>query len=242
MGVCRKWLHHPTKAYVLAYGQQISTAVENTTHHRASVACNGIRRGALQPAARCVVKLNIYSQRVGISIYKLGKTGQRHHWRTGMAQHIHGGSIVTAIALLLPEHVERSHKGCSLSAVVVQSKELESGIARRAQVALNLILIGQILKSAAGIEEPVSHILHTVVAEQVLEDVEVASLIGSCIEWTLAEVGEGAPLSLLVCHNGAVAHHLHGTIRQGVGSQGIVGRALQSEVAWAQQLVVVVVC
>ena len=98
-------------------------------------------------------------------------------------------------------HVQRTDKGRSLTAVIVQTKQNESGIILCAEVALHLILVCQNLKFPAGIEEFLGLVAHAVVAQQILEDVEILSLVRACILRTLLQIGEGAPLSLLVANH-----------------------------------------
>ena len=101
-------------------------------------------------------------------------------------------------------HVKHTRQRSSLSAVVVESQQLESGIVLGAQVTLYLVLIAKCLQSTAGHQEFFSLRRHTIVSQQVAENFEVAGLIGTRILGNLLEVGERAPLALLVGNDGFV--------------------------------------
>ena len=127
------------------------------------------------------------------------------------------------IPFLAEEHIERTHQRGALAAIVVESQQQEASVVLGAQVALNLILIAKGLQLAAGEEELARHRLHAVVLEQVGEDVEVVGFVDARVLVALAQVGESAPLALLVGDDGRV-----------VGLVALV-------VAWVEQLIVVVV-
>ena len=101
-------------------------------------------------------------------------------------------------------YVERSDERRSLSAVVVKRQQLEASIVLRAEVTLNLIFIAERLKLTAGHEELLGLLFHTVEAQEVAEYLEIAGFIDSRILWNLPEVGEGAPLPLLMGYDRTV--------------------------------------
>ena len=75
---------------------------------------------------------------------------------------------------------------------------METGIVPRPQIPLNLVLVTERLQLSAGHEEFFRLRLHAVVTEQIAEYLKVPSLIDTRILSGLAEIREGAPLSLLV--------------------------------------------
>ena len=104
-------------------------------------------------------------------------------------------------------YIQRSNKSGTLSAVVIERQQLESSIVLGAQVALDLIFITECLKTATGHQELLGLLLHTVLSEQVAEDLKVAGLIGTSVFRDLAEVGEGAPLALLMGNDRTLVGH-----------------------------------
>ena len=104
-------------------------------------------------------------------------------------------------------HIQRSDECRSLSAIVDERQQLESGIVLGTQVALDLIFIAECLETTAGHQELLGLLFHTVLSEQIAEDLEVAGLIGTCVFRNLVEVGEGAPLALFVSDNRTVIRH-----------------------------------
>ena len=104
----------------------------------------------------------------------------------------------------MPEDVERSDECGTLSAVVVESQQLEAGVVGGAEVALDLVLVTECLQASAGLEELACHRSHAVVAQQVAEDLEVAGLVGAGVLGNLAKIREGAPLTLLVGNDGGI--------------------------------------
>ena len=104
-------------------------------------------------------------------------------------------------------HIQQSDEGRTLATIVVERQQLEAGIILRAQIALYLILITERLETAARHEEFLSLLLHAVLTEQVAEDLKVARFVGSCIFGDLPEIGESAPLSLLMGDDGTVVGH-----------------------------------
>ena len=104
-------------------------------------------------------------------------------------------------------HIQRSDERRSLSAVVVERQQLESGIVLGAQVTLDLIFIAERLETTAGHQELLGLLFHTVLSEQIAEDLEVTGLIGACVFGNLVKVGEGAPLALFVSDNRTVIRH-----------------------------------
>ena len=149
-----------------------------------------------------VIDLNGHAERVGTGIDEAREASQWHDDRAELAPLFSG-----AIALLAPEDVERPHEGCSLSAVVVESQELETGIVAGAQVAFNLVFIAEHLQATAGHEKLLGHRLHAVIAQQVAEDFKITGFIGTRILADFLEVGEGAPLALLVGDDGRLVGH-----------------------------------
>ena len=150
--------------------------------------------GSGEMVFRGIVDLHGHTERVGIRIYKPGEAGQGNDLRTKLSPL--GGCDV---AFLVPVH-----QGRALSAVVVEPEQHESGVVLGAVVALHLILVGQHLQMSAGMEKLLCLRGHAIVAQQVLKDVEVLGLVRPGILRALLEVGEGAPLSLLVADDGRV--------------------------------------
>ena len=109
-----------------------------------------------------------------------------------------------AIAFLTPMNVQYARQCCSLSAIVVQPEQLETGIIGSAQVALYLVFVAQSLQLTTCLKELFTHRLHTVVAQQIAENLEVLGLVDARVLRYFLEVGEGAPLTLLVGNDGGV--------------------------------------
>ena len=99
-------------------------------------------------------------------------------------------------------HIERAHERRTLTGVVVETQKLEAGVMRRAQMALRLIFVGQELEASAGHEELARLRGHTVGRKKVAEDVEIAGTIDTGVLRRLTEIGESAPLPLLVRNHG----------------------------------------
>ncbi len=114
--------------------------------------------------------------------------------------------VAIHIAFLLPEHIERTDERRALSAIVVEAQELESCILLGAEVALYLVLVAECLELSTCHEEIVGLGCHAVVGEQVAENLEVACLIDSVVLMDFLEVGECAPLSLLVGNDRVGVH------------------------------------
>ena len=79
---------------------------------------------------------------------------------------------------------------------------METGIIGSAQVAFYLIFIAEHLQPTAGHEEFLTLRCHSVIAQQVLEQFEIASFVNARILRDLPEVGEGTPLALLMGDDG----------------------------------------
>ena len=69
------------------------------------------------------------------------------------------------ISLLAPEHIQRSYQCRTLSAIVIESEELETAVILRSQVALYLMLITEHLQFAAGLEKFLGLRSHTVLSQ-----------------------------------------------------------------------------
>ena len=144
---------------VLAYGQY-AVHQHASLDDEAAVVRNVIGGLHLRHIALVgVVYLDRYAQGVAVGVDKLRETGQGHQETTEIAP-FSGRDI----SLFTPEHVQRADECRALSAVVVQAEQLESGIVRGTQVALNLVFVAECLQLAAGHEELLAHRLHTVVA------------------------------------------------------------------------------
>ena len=128
--------------------------------------------------------------------HKLGETGQQGHGTTEPAPL---GSI--DIAFLTPMNIERSNQRCALTAIIVQAQQLETSIVLGTQVSLYLIFIAEGLQLATGHQELLSLGCHAVVCQQVAEHLKVTGLIRPLILRHLLEIGESAPLALLVGDN-----------------------------------------
>ena len=98
-------------------------------------------------------------------------------------------------------HVQRPHERRTLSAVVVQPEQLEAAVVLGAQVAFYIVLVAKHLQASAGHEEALCLLSHAVVAQQVLEYLEVACLIDARVLRYLLEVGEDTPLSHFMSHD-----------------------------------------
>ncbi len=95
-------------------------------------------------------------------------------------------------------HVKRTYEGRALSAIVIQTKELEAGIVFRAQIALDIVFIAECLQFSTCHKEFLSLRFHAVVTQQITEDLEVSGLVYSVILIYLLEIGECTPLTLFV--------------------------------------------
>ena len=100
---------------------------------------------------------------------------------------------------------------------------METGIVLGTQVALYLVFVAECLQAATGHQELFGLRGHTVIAQQVAEQLKVPGLIDPRILRNLREIGEGAPLTLLVGQNGRMVRHC------------------RLIVAWEEQLLVVIV-
>ena len=167
--------------------------------------------------------------------------GKRNDWRATVADDIHVLGVFHP-AFLFPEHVEGSYNGCALSAVVVETKKLEAGISRCAEVAFDVVFICQKLQSAACLEKAVCHICHTSSGKEVFEDVEVGCLVYACIEWAFTKVGKGAPLPQLVCHERCVSHLFYSAVGEGIVDKCIVWCTFCGEVTGTQHQRQEIVC
>ena len=169
---------------------------------------------------QCIVALDGNAQRVAIGIDELGEACQQDD---RIAEFAPLGR--RAVALLAPEGIEHPFERRALAAVVVEPQQLESAVVTRPQVALYLVLVAERLQLAAGMQELLGHRRHAAVSEQVAEYLEVLSFVGTAVLTDLLEVGEGAPLPLLVCHDGrAVGHRVLVVAREAYLLVVVVGR------------------
>jgi hypothetical protein len=133
------------------------------------------------------------SQRVTALIDETGQRGEGNNIGAELSPF-----TTVGISLLPPEDVQRSDECCTLSAVVVETEQLEARVAGGAKVPFNLVFVCEDLQPAACLKELLSLTAHAVMAKQISKDVEVVSTVSASILTALFEVGEGAPLSLLV--------------------------------------------
>ena len=145
---------------------------------------------------RGIIDLDGNAQRLIVGKDEARELGQRDDGRTEFRPVLLG-----AVALLAPMHVQRPHERRPLSAVVVQPEQLETAVVLGAQVAFYVVLVAKPLQAYAGHEEALCLLSHAIVAQQVLENLEVASLVDARVLWYLLEVGEDAPLSHFMSHD-----------------------------------------
>ena len=104
-------------------------------------------------------------------------------------------------------HIEGADKCRTLSAVVVQAKQLEAGIVFGTQVTLYLVFITERLQTTAGHQELLGHRCHTVITQQVTEYLKVLWFVDTRILTHFLKVWEGTPLSLFMRDDGRLVWH-----------------------------------
>ena len=191
-------LHH-THLMILSYRDIIGEDTSAMIHMHRIV--GDIERGlyTLQIGIERIIGLDGDAQFLLIGIDELGEAGQQDQRIAELTP-----VIARGVAFLTPMHIQRTHQRRALTTIVVQSQQLESCIILCTQVALYLVLIAEGLQLSTGHQEFLCHLLHTIIAQQITENLEVARLIGTRILRNLLEIREGAPLSLLVGNDGRV--------------------------------------
>ena len=145
---------------------------------------------------RSIIDLDRNAQHLIVGKDEARELGQRDDGRAELRPVLLG-----AVALLAPMHIQRPYERRTLSAVVIQPEQLEAAVVLGAQVAFYIVLIAKHLQVSAGHQELLSLRGHAVVAQQVLEYLEVASFIDTRVLGNLLEVGEDAPLSHFMSHD-----------------------------------------
>ena len=146
-----------------------------------------------------VINLNRYPQSLFVGVYKLGEASQKHQRITELTP-----VACRTVAFLLPMHIKRPYKGCSLTAVVIKSQELEACIILRAQVTFYLVLVAERLKFSTCHQKLFRHLLHPIITQHIAEYFEITSFIGTCVLSYFLEIGKGTPLSLLMGNNRSI--------------------------------------